>query len=154
LYYISGPVLSVRSEDASPNEKTRDAKVRRTKAGYEPYQVKKKHTIPLIDTKSPNRTTQKGSPKENKSRKTSDEKERRNSRSHSSSKDTHSSNYYNNKKGHQSKPRHKNENQRRSDNKKLKPVVDLVEKNQKMKKVGIENLKVVKIVTLVGENFG
>jgi len=100
----------------------------------------------LIDTKSPNRTTQKGSPKENKSRKTSDEKERRNSRSHSSSKDTHSSNYYNNKKGHQSKPRHKNENQRRSDNKKLKPVVDLVEKNQKMKKVGTENLKVVKIV--------
>ena len=98
----------------------------------------------MADTKSPNRTPQKGSPKENKSRKTSDEKEKRHFRSHGS-KDTHSNNN-NNKKGHQNKPRHKNDNQKRSDNKKLKPVSDLTEKNPEVKKVETEKKKNIKIV--------
>lgn len=78
--FIEAPGSTGKSEEIQSTDKTKEVKVRRTKAGFEPYQVKKKLSISLLESKtqSPNRSSSKGSA-DNKSRKSSEEKDRRHS---------------------------------------------------------------------------
>ena len=84
---------ATKSEDLQSNEKTREVKVRRTKAGFEPYQVKRNLPSSVLESKttqSPSRSSSKGS-SDSKSRKSSEEKDRRHSSSSSRSRDRKSS---------------------------------------------------------------
>lgn len=86
--FIEAPGSVAKSEENQSTDKTKEVKVRRTKAGFEPYQVKKKLSISLLESKnqSPSRSSSKGS-SDSKSRKSSEEKDRRHS---SASRSNHS----------------------------------------------------------------
>ena len=111
--FIEAPGSVAKSEDNQSTDKTKEVKVRRTKAGFEPYQVKKKLSISLLESKtqSPSRSSSKGS-SESKSRKSSEEKDRRHS---SASRSNHSRD----RKSSQSKSNQNNTKQ--SDKNKRKP---------------------------------
>ena len=121
------PGSVAKSEENQSTDKTKEVKVRRTKAGFEPYQVKKKLSISTLlesKTQSPSRSSSKGS-SESKSRKSSEEKDRRHS---SASRSNHSRD----RKSSQSKSNQNNTSKQseKSDKNKRKPASSSTRSNK------------------------